>query len=197
MNKVIDLIKKIFTKIKLSKINFLNKKFKKYIIKYQIENSKIKITNSNGDFKIVDNTVPNKVKVMEIIKEHEKEIDKRITNYEDVKEDKKIIIMSSGLLLCFLGVLLIFSFFVGNFVLFYLAVISFSISLTLFLINTYKILMNREEIKRLKLIRENKDIYESDELKEIFVDSLSYIKNYFYELVEKIINIFEKNKSKI
>jgi len=197
MNKLIDLIKKIFTKIKLSKINFLNKKFKKYIIKYQIENSKIKITNSNGDFKIVDNTVPNKVKVMEIIKEHEKEIDRRIMNYENVKEDKKIIIMSSGLLLCFLGVLLIFSFFVGNFVLFYLAVISFSISLTLFLINTYKILIDREEIKRLKLIRDNKDIYESDELKEIFVDSLSYIKNYFYELVEKIKKIFEKNKSKI
>lgn len=197
MKKLIDNIKLVIKKLKLSKINYLNSKFKKYIIKYNIENNKIKIINSNGDYKYVENNVPNKVKVMEIIKDHEIEIDSRILDYEGKSDDYKIIILSSGILLSFLGVMFIFSFFVGSYILFLLAFLSFSISLVLFVLNTYKIMINREEIKRLKLLKENKNIYEESEIKDIICDTFTYLKNYFYEGLTKIINLLEKNKSKI
>jgi len=134
---------------------------------------------------------------MEIIKDHEKEIDKKIENYNKKSDDYKIIILSSGLLLCFLGCISLFSFFVGSYLLLLLALLSFSITLVLFSINTYKIIINREEVKRLKLIKEDKDIYEDSEIKDIILDSFTYIKNYFYETLTRIINLLEKNKSKI
>lgn len=175
----------------------MNSKFKKYIIKYIIEDNKIKIINSNGDFKYVENNIPNKVKIMEIIKEHEQEINSKIKNYENNNDDYKLIILSSGLLLCFLGIMFIFSFFVGSYILFLLSFLAFSIALVLFSINTYKIFINREEIKRLKLIKEDKNIYLESEIKDILFDSYKYIKNYIYELLTRIVDIFEKNKSKI
>lgn len=134
---------------------------------------------------------------MEIIKEHEKEIINRIDNYNLKCEDYKIIIISSGLLLCFLGCITIFSFFVGSLVLFLLSLLSFLTTLTLFTLNTYKIMINREEIKRLKLIIENKDIYEDSELKDLILDTYTIIKNYFYENLTRITNLLEKKKSKI
>lgn len=134
---------------------------------------------------------------MEIIKEHEKEMIKRIDNYSLKSDDYKIIILSSGLLLCFLGCVTIFSFFVGSIILFLLSLLSFSTTLVLFGLNTYKIIIEREEIKRLKLILENKNIYEDNEIKELFTDIFTIIKNYFYETLTKIINLLEKNKSKI
>lgn len=197
MKKLIENINLIIKKLKLSKINYLNSKFKKYIIKYNIEKNKIKIINSNGNYKYVENNIPNKVKVMEIIKDHEKEINDRIFNYDLRRNDFILIILSSGLLLSFLGVMFVFSFFVGSYILFLLSFLAFSIALVLFILNTYKILINREEIKRLKLIRENKDIYEDSEIKDIICDTFTYIKSYFYECITKIINLFEKNKSKI
>ena len=80
---------------------------------------------------------------------------------------------------------------------FILAFAAFSISLVLFGLNTYKIILNREEVKRLKLIKEDKNIYDDNELKDILIDSFKYIKNYFYGIILKIMNILEKNKSKI
>ena len=117
INAIKNYIKNIIKRIELSKINFLNHKFRKFIIKYEIKNNKIIIYNSNGDYKIVDNTVPNKVKIMEIIKEHEQAIDKEIKYYNYNKEDYKIILISSSLFLIVIGCLFIFSFFVGNYIL--------------------------------------------------------------------------------
>ena len=134
---------------------------------------------------------------MEIIKDHEKEITEKINNYEIKRDDYLIILLSSGLLLCFLGIMFIFSFFVGSYIMFILAFAAFSISLVLFGLNTYKIILNREEVKRLKLIKEDKNIYDDNELKDILIDSFKYIKNYFYGIILKVINILEKNKSKI
>lgn len=134
---------------------------------------------------------------MEIIKDHEKEMIKRIDNYSLKSDDYKIIILSSGLLLCFLGCVTIFSFFVGSIILFLLSLLSFSTTLVLFSLNTYKIIIEREEIKRLKLILENKNIYEDNEIKELFTDIFTIIKNYFYETITRIINLLEKKKSKI
>ncbi len=193
---ILDKIKKLFRKLELSKINYLNHKFKKYIVKYEESNDKIKIINSNGDYKFVENNIPNKVKIMDIIKDHEKEMTKKINYYENNKEDYKIIIISSSLFLMILGCLFIFSFFVGSYILFFLTLLSFSITLVLFCMNTYKILIFREEVKRLKYIKEDKIVLNENELLDIIKDSLTYIKKYFYSFIMKIVNLID-SKGKI
>lgn len=193
---IIESMKLIIKKIELSKINYLNHKFKKYITGYEEKGDKIKIINSTGDSKVVDNNIPNKVKIMDIIKDHEVEMKNKINYYENKKDDYKIIILSSGLFLLVLGALFIFSFFVGSYILLLLTLISFSISLVLFSINTYKTLIFREEIKRLKYIKDNKNIYSENELKDIILDGFTYVKKYFYELILKIITLVDNIKVK-
>ena len=193
---IIESMKLIIKKIELSKINYLNHKFKKYIIGYEEKGDKIKIINSTGDSKFVENNIPNKVKIMDIIKDHEIEIKNKINYYENKKDDYKIIIFSSGLFLLVLGALFIFSFFVGIYILLLLTLISFSISLVLFGMNTYKIVIFREEIKRLKYIKNNKNIYNENELKDIILDGFTYVKKYFYELILKIITLVDNIKVK-
>ena len=193
---IIESMKLIIKKIELSKINYLNHKFKKYIIGYEEKGDKIKIINSTGDSKFVENNIPNKVKIMDIIKDHEIEIKNKINYYENKKDDYKIIILSSGLFLLVLGALFIFSFFVGSYILLLLTLISFSISLVLFGMNTYKIVIFREEIKRLKYIKNNKNIYNENELKDIILDGFTYVKKYFYELILKIITLVDNIKVK-
>ena len=193
---IIESMKLIFKKIELSKINYLNHKFKKYIIGYEEKGDKIKIINSTGDSKVVDNNIPNKVKIMDIIKDHEIEIKNKLNYYENKKDDYKIIIISSGLFLLVLGSLFIFSFFVGSYILLLLTLISFSISLVLFGMNTYKTVIFREEIKRLKYIQNNKNIYNENELKDIILDGFTYVKKYFYELILKIITLVDNIKVK-
>lgn len=86
ISTIIEKLKLIIKRIELSKINYLNHKFKKYIIGYEEKGDKIKILNSNGDYKFVNNNIPNKVKIMDIIKSHEKEINNKINYYENEKE---------------------------------------------------------------------------------------------------------------
>lgn len=196
INTIIEKVKLIFKKIELSKINYFNHKFKKYIIGYEEKGDKIKILNSTGDYKFVDNNIPNKVKIMDIIKDHEIEIKNKINYYENKKDDYKIIIFSSGLFLLVLGVLFIFSFFVGSYVLLLLTFLSFSISLVLFCMNTYKITIFREEVKRLNYIKNSKNIYNENELKDIIIDSFTYAKKYFYEIILKIMSLVDNIKVK-
>lgn len=196
ISTIIEKVKLIFKKIELSKINYYNHKFKKYIIGYEEIGDKIKVLNSTGDYKFVDNNIPNKVKVMDIIKDHEKEIRKKVNYYENKKDDYKIVILSSGFFLLVLGALFIFSFFVGSYVLLLLTFLSFSISLVLFGMNTYKIVLFREEIKRLNYIKSERNIYKDSELKDIIIDSFTYVKKYFYELVLKIMTLVDNIKVK-
>ena len=190
-------IKSIIKKIELGKINFLNHKFKKFIIKYEIKDDKIFVYNSNGNYKLVDNSIPNKVKIMEIIKEHKSIIDKEIKYYEENREDYKIILLSSSLLVIVLGFLFLFSFFLGNYLLFTVTLLSFITSLTLFTIYTYKTLIFRAEVKRLMDIKHNKLILDNNELISIIEDTIKYIKNYFYESILKLMNLFDNIKIKL
>lgn len=193
---IIKKVKLFLRKLEVSKINYLNHKFKKYIIKYEEDKDNIKIYNSCGDYKIVKNTIPSKVKIMEIIKDHENEINERIEDYNNNKEDYKIIIISSALLLFALGCTFVFSFFVGSYILFFLTLFSFIIMLIMFSLNTYNTLINREEIKRLENIKNNKIILDDKELKSVFKDSFIYLKNYFYEIILKIIDLIDDIKVK-
>ncbi len=183
-------------KLELCKINYLNHKFKKYIIKYEEDKDNLKIYNSCGDCKVVKNTIPNKVKVMEIIKDHEKEIDEKIDLYENNKEDYKFIILSSGITLFALGCTYIFSFFVGSYILFVVALLAFITMLSLFTINLFNTFINREEVKRLINIKENKIVLDDKELSTIAKDSFVYIKKYFYNIILKIMNLIDNIKVK-
>ena len=194
---IIKKVKLFLRKLEVSKINYLNHKFKKYIIKYEEDKDNIKIYNSCGDYKIVKNTIPSKVKIMEIIKDHENEINERIEDYNNNKEDYKIIIICSALLLFALGCTFVFSFFVGSYILFFLTLFSFIIMLIMFSLNTYNTFINREEIKRLENIKNNKIILDDKELKSVFKDSFIYLKNYFYEIILKIIDLIDDIKVKL
>jgi len=196
MNTLIKNLKMIIKKLKISKINFLNYKFKKYIVKYEEIDGKLRIFNSDGYYKLVDNTIPNKVKTMEIIKAHEKEINKKIEYYNNKKDDDKIIILSSSLILIVLGFLFVLGFFFGSYELLIISLISFSIALYLYILNTYKIWIFRTEIKRLNYVKENKLFNEEDEILGLIKDSFVVMKNKFYEIILKVISLFEK-KSKI
>ena len=196
INILKNYVKKVLKSIELSKINFLNHKFRKFIVKYEINKDKIKIYNSNGDYKIIDNTVPNKVKIMEIVKDHEIQMNKVIDYYDKNKDDYRIIIMSSSLFLIVLGFLFIFSFFVGNYLLFIMILISFIISFVLYTIYLYKTLLYREEVKRFRNIKNNILILDNNELLEILKDSFTYIKNYFYIVITRLIKIFDSLRVK-
>lgn len=190
------LIKNIIYKFKLSKINYLNHKFKKYIIKFEEIGDKIKIYNSSNDYKLVDNNIVNKVKLLEIIKEHKEEIDKKVDYYNNFKDDYQIIIIVNASILITLGVLFGISFFFGSSILLMISFVSFVISLYLFSLYTYKILLFREEVKRLVYIRENKDILDRNELGELCLDTFIILKDKFYNIVLKIMNVIDDIKVK-
>lgn len=196
IEKAIRKIKLLLKRLEVSKINYLNHKFKKYIIKYDEKQENLTIYNSCGDYKVVKNTIPNKVKVMEIIKDHEKEINEKIESYHKNEEDYKLIIISSGLILIALGCTFIFSFFVGSYILFTLTLLSFITLLVMFSLNTYNIFINREEVHRLESIKNNKIILDDKELSNILKDSFTYIKKYFYEIILKVIDLIDGIKVK-
>ena len=60
---MIDFINYIMIKLKKIKNKFLRLNFKKYIIKYEEIGDKIKITNSSYEYKYVDNSIHNKIKI--------------------------------------------------------------------------------------------------------------------------------------
>ncbi|MBQ3021167.1 MAG: hypothetical protein IJD92_02975 [Bacilli bacterium] len=175
---------------------FFNHKFKKYIINYEIKNNKIKIINSYGEFKEVDNNVKNKVKVMEVISDHKKEITEKINYYDNKRNDYIFIIFSSLLFILFLGFICLFSFFTGSYIFLLLSIVSFSISLVVFSSNLYNILLFRKEVKRLVNAIENKNFADNNEFKEIILDSFIFVKNYIYNVLIKIISLFENIKVK-
>lgn len=193
---ILEKIKLFLKKIEVGKINYLNHKFKKYIIRFEENKDNLIIYNSCGDSKIVKNTIPNKVKIMEIIKDHEKEINNKILNYEDSKEDYKLVIISSGLILIALGFTFVFSFFVGSYILFTLTLLSFIAMLIMFSYNIYNIIINREEVKRLENLKNNKLVLDDRELSNIFKDIFTYIKNGFYGIILRILDLIDGIKIK-
>ena len=196
IKEIRNIFSTILKKIELKKINFLNHKFKKYIVKFEEEDNNLKIYNSNGDYKIVENNILNKVKAMEIINVHNKEIDEKINYYNNKKEDYKFIILLNSLILLFFGFFFIISFFLGNYVIFFFILLSYILSFIISSIYFYNIMLFREEVKRLKYIKEDKLIYDDYEIINLFKDIFSYIKLSFKECLLRISNLFER-RSKI
>ena len=190
------IIRSIGKRITLSKINFLNHKFKKFIVKYEVKDNKIKVYNSNGDYKLVDNTIQNKVKIMEIVKEHEKVINDEIEYYYNNKEDYKIVLFISLITLIVFGFFSLFTFFIGNYYLLILSIILFLSALFLYVYNFSRIYIFREEIKRLESIKEGRLVLNEDEIYEFFKDLYIIIKDYVYNLILKIMNVKDRIKVK-
>ncbi len=189
--------KNLLKKIKLIKINFLNHKFKKYIIKYEERGNELKIINSNGDYKIVENTILNKVKVMEIIKNHKVEIEEKIDYYENNKNDFKLILLLSEILLLFLGSLFILSFFLGSYVFYISLLLIFTSSLIAYLYNLYNFLLFRLEVKRLVDLNYSYDNLDQKSNNIMVFKSVKILfKSYIYGFLSRIVSIFD-NKSKI
>lgn len=195
-----DKIKRMFSillkKIELKRINFLNHKFKKYIVKFEEDKNKLKIYNSNGDYKVVENSILNKVKCMDIIKLHQKEIEEKINYYDNLKDDYKIVIIASLVITIFLAFFFMFSFFLGNLPLLIIVSLIYIISFICTFTYIYNICLFREEVKRLKCIMENKNYYDDDELITLMKDTFTYIKGAISNLYLKSINFIDK-KSKI
>ncbi len=190
-------IRNIFKRLTLCKLNFLNHKFKKYIVDYKEDNGMLKVYNSNGDYKYVNNNIANKVKLMEIIKCHKLEIENKVKYYDDKKDDYKAIILFSEIFVIFLAAMFLFSFFVGSYILFFVSVISFLISITLFVVNTYRTMLFREEVKRCKRVLNNEVILvEDNEIVGLFSDLMICIKDKFYDVVLKVISLIDNIKVK-
>ena len=68
--------------------------------------------------------------------------------------------------------------------------------LSLFTINLFNTFINREEVKRLINIKENKIVLDDKELSTIAKDSFVYIKKYFYNIILKIMNLIDNIKVK-
>ncbi len=196
IKEIRNIFSTILKRIELKKINFLNHKFKKYIVKFEEEDNNLKIYNSNGDYKIVENNILNKVKAMEIINVHNKEIDEKINYYDNKKEDYKFIILLNSLILLFFGFFFIISFFLGNYVIFFFILLSYILSFIISSIYFYNIMLFREEVKRLKYIKEDKLVYDDYEIINLFKDVFNYIKLSFKECLLRISNLFER-RSKI
>ena len=159
----------------LSNLQNKFKKTKKYIIKYEEVNDKIKIYNSNNEYRYIENTIPNKIKIIEIIKDHKEEINTKINYYDIKKDDYKIIFIINELILLFLGCIFLFSFFIGESLLFIMSLIMISVYSLIFINYAYRILLFRSEIKKLKnLYVEETKINLFDKIKNIKINLNTY-----------------------
>ena len=164
-----DLLLVLKTKLHMIKNEILNYNFKKYIIDYEEIGKKIKIVNSNYEIKYVNNTIPNKVKILEIIKEDKKEIKSKIEYFNSKKDDYKIIIMFNEIILLFLGLIFMSSFFIGDLIFFTISLISLFLYFLIFLNYFKKIYFLAEEINILNeiLSNNNYDLSITKELKNL------------------------------
>ena len=135
-------------------ILFISKfyKFKKYIIKYEIIKDKIKVIESSGKEKYVENNFYNRVKLEETIKEHKEEINLKISYYSNKEDEYEIILFINAFVLIVLGFIFIFSFFIGDITFFLLTLTIISLYLLIFINFLSRIVIFREEVNRLKEI---------------------------------------------
>lgn len=161
----------VLRKIRCLKNKFFGRNYKKYIIKFEEVEGKIKICNSLNEYRYINNSVVNKVKLMEIIKDHKEEINNKIEYYYNKREDYKIIFLANEIALLILGCIFLFSFFIGDTIFFLMSLFILSIYLLIFINYSYRILLLREEVKRLESLYEEEYSYVFFEnLKKLIVD---------------------------
>ena len=125
-------------------------KFKKYVVNYEVVEDKIKVIESSGESKLVENNFYNRVKLDEIIKEHKEEMNYKISYYSKKEDEYEIIMFINAFILIVLGFVFLFSFFIGDIAFFLLILAIVLVYLIIFINYLTRIVIFREEVNRLK-----------------------------------------------
>lgn len=144
--------KELLKEIDLKAQAALNKSVMKYIINYEIVDDHIKVISSTGDYRIVKNTSSNIKKINQAIVKNKVAIAARIDEYEDTYVERIVVLLMSLFLVSGSGVLIPFTFFIGNLFIFSLAVLLFSFSVIIVASRIIEYSLLVKNIKQLKKV---------------------------------------------
>ncbi len=150
-NKVFS-FNKVLKDLDKKKKGYLYNRFTKYIVEYKLEGGKIRVYSNLGKSRVVKNTRPNQVKINQTIIRNKINIANKIDEYEATSKERVIVILFNSFLLICSGGMVPLTFFIGNYILFILAILIFSIATiaTSIIALNYYVLIS--EIKNLKNI---------------------------------------------
>lgn len=151
-NEKIFNINKVFKELDKKKKGYLYNHFTKYIVEYKLEGDKIRVYSNLGKSRIVENTRQNQIKINQTIVRNKINIAKKIDEYEATGKERVLVLLFNSFLLICSGAMIPLTFFIGNYVLFILSILIFSISTvaTSIIALNYYVLIS--EIKNLKNI---------------------------------------------
>lgn len=143
---------KVLKDLDKKKKGYLYQKFTRYIVDYKLEGDKIRVYSNIGKSRIIKNTRPNQVKLNQTIIKNKIAIANKIDEYEATSKERVVVILFNSSLLIASGGMIPLTFFIGNYFLFFIAILIFSIaSLATSIISlNYYVLIS--EIKNLKNI---------------------------------------------
>lgn len=150
--KLFESVKSKFNKIIGSYNNFFNKRYQKYIVDYKIEDDKIKIISSSGDYRIVKNTKSNISKLNKTIVQNKVNIQRKIDEYENNYKERLVVLLINLFAIIGFGTLICLTFFIGNYYLFIMSIIFFSLAVITTTLTTFNYLVAVKEITNLKKI---------------------------------------------
>lgn len=135
---------------RLPKKDLFQERFKKYLVDYQIEDDKVRIISNIGTSRLVDYNLENMSKINHKIVENKVIIAERIDEYAKTFKDRAIVILFDIILLCFAGVFVPFSFFTGNYIIFLISIIVFSLLVITTSLIAFDYYILAKEIQNLK-----------------------------------------------
>lgn len=141
---------KVLKDLDKKKKGYLYHKFTKYIVDYKIEDDKIRVYSNIGKSRIVKNTRPNQVKLNQTIIRNKIDIANKIDEYEANSKERVLVLLFNSSLLIASGGMIPLTFFIGNYFLFLISILVFSIAslATSIIALNYYVLIS--EIKNLK-----------------------------------------------
>lgn len=148
--KLLEIIKSKFYKVVNSYNNFFNKRYEKYIVDYKIEDDKIKIVSSTGDYRIVKNNKSNITKLNKSVVQNKVNIQRKIDEYENNYKERLVVLLINLLAIIGFGTLICLTFFIGNYYLFIMSIIFFSLGVITTTLTTFNYLVTVKEITNLK-----------------------------------------------
>lgn len=148
--KIVEIIKVKLNKLKEKYQNFFNKRYKKYIVEYKIEDDKIKIFSSTGDYRIVNNTKSNISKLNKAVVQNKINIQRKIDEYECNYKERLAVLLVNLIAIIGFGTLICLTFFIGNYYLFLMSIIFFSLAVITSTLTTFNYLVIVKEITNLK-----------------------------------------------
>ena len=137
--KIVEIIKLKLNKLKEKYQNFFNKRYKKYIIEYK-----------TGDYRIVKNTKSNISKLNKAVVQNKINIQRKIDEYESNYKERLAVLLVNLIAIIGFGTLICLTFFIGNYYLFLMSIIFFSLAVITSTLTTFNYLIIVKEITNLK-----------------------------------------------